>query len=164
LIVKSYSYFLVVSFSSNGVVKISRSQQIPTSLNRESSQSTGVEGTWQIVDYPEHTECVGVQIQIKHQNQNTYHLHSRIVNTLNCTLEYHPTNNQWTSSAVLSTRMSGSPSAMNKENKVSQLISGIQSLDVQGNQQLVIQTNGQQVQLERFAVAAPAAVTQNIFN
>jgi hypothetical protein len=164
LIVKFYFLFLVVSFSSNGEVKISRSQQIPTSLNRESSQSTSVEGTWKIVDYPEYTECVGVQIEIKHQNQNTYRLHSRIVNNLNCTLEYHPANNQWTPSAILSTRMAGSPSAMDKENKVSKLISGIQNLNVQGDQQLIIQTNDQQVQLERFVVPTPAAVTKNIFS
>jgi hypothetical protein len=59
----------------------------------------------------------------------------------------------------------GPPEAMNKESVINKLISDIQRLVVQGEQQLVIQTNnGQQIQLERFAVAAPSPVTQNIFS
>jgi heat shock protein HslJ len=65
----------------------------------------------------------------------------------------------------MSTMMAGPPEQMKKESVVSNLISGIQRLEVQGGQQLIIQTNdGQQVQLERYAVGAPAAITQNIFN
>ncbi len=61
--------------------------------------------------------------------------------------------------------MAGPPEAMNKESVVNKLISNIQHLDVQGEQKLVIQTNnGQQVQLERFAVTPPSPVTQNIFS
>ncbi len=134
-------------------------------MNRGSLPFTGVEGTWKISNYSQHPECVGVKFEIKNQNENTYRLHSRVVNSLNCTLEHHPTNNQWKVSPVMSTRMAGPPEAMNKENVVNQLISGIQYLEVQGQQQLVIQTNnGEQVQLERFVEAAPSPVTQNIFS
>jgi len=80
-------------------------------------------------------------------------------------LEHSPTNNEWKVSPVISTMMAGPPEAMNKEIIVNKLISNIQHLDVQGEQQLVIQTNNdQQVQLERFAVAPPSPVTQNIFS
>jgi len=144
---------------------MSRSQQIPTSLNRESLQFTGVEGTWKITNYSQHPECVGVQFKIEKQNQNTYSLNSRVVNHLNCSLEHNLTNNEWKVSPVISTMMAGPPEAMNKESVVNKLISNIQQLDVQGEQQLVIQTNnGQQVQLERFAVTPPSPVTQNIFS
>jgi heat shock protein HslJ len=65
----------------------------------------------------------------------------------------------------MSTMMAGPPEQMKKESVVSNLISGIQRLEVQGGQQLIIQTNdGQQVQLERYTVEAPEAVTQNIFD
>ncbi len=155
----------MVSFNSNGKIKISRSQQIPTSLNRGSTQFTGIEGTWKITDYSQHPECVGIQFDIKNENENTYRLHSRVVNGLNCSLQYNPTNNQWKASHVISTMMAGPPEMMNKESVINQLISGIQRLDAQGQQQLVIQTNnGQQVQLERYAVPAPSPVTQNIFS
>jgi len=155
-----------VSFDSDGKVKISRSQQIPTSLNRGSSQFNGVEGDWQIVDYPQHPECAGYQFEIKSRDgsQQAYHLHARVVNNLNCSLEYNPSSNVWKPSHVMSTMMAGPPEEMRKESVVSSLISGIQHLDVQGQGQLVIQTNsGEQVRLERFGKAAPAAVTQNIF-
>jgi len=155
----------VVCFNSNGKVKISRSQQIPTSLNRGSAQFTGVEGNWQITDYSQHPECVGVRFEIKAENQNTYRLHSRVVNSLGCSLKHNPTNNQWNVSPVMSTMMMGPPEMMNKESVINKLISGIQHLNVQGDQQLVIETNnGQQVRLERFEVGAPPPVTQNIFH
>lgn len=157
--------FLVVGFNSNGTVKITRSQQAPTSLNRSALQFTGVEGTWKIADYQQHPECVGVQFEFKKQNQNTYGLHTRVVNSLNGTLQHNPSNNEWKASTVMSTRMGGPPEMMAKENVVSRLISGILRLDVQGEQQLIIQTNnGEKVNLERFAVAGPQPVTQNIFS
>ncbi len=165
LIVKFSCYFLVVSFNSNGTVKISRSQQIPSTLNRGSGQFTGIEGHWKIAKNPQNPESVGVEFEIKKQNQNSYRLHSRVVNNLNCTLEYNPSNNQVKVSPIMSTLMAGPPEQMKKENVVNQLISGIQSLEVQGEQNLIVQTNnGQQVQLERFVVAAPSPVTHNIFN
>jgi hypothetical protein len=165
LIVKFYLYFLVVSFNSNGKAKISRSQQIPTSLNRTSLQFTGVEGAWKITNYSQHPECVGVEFEIKKENQNNYRLHTHVVNGLNCTLTYNPSNNHWTPSHVLSTMMMGPPAAMAKENVISTLISGIQRLDAQGDQQLVLQTNnGEQVRLQRFEVPGPQPVTQNIFS
>ena len=87
------------------------------------------------------------------------------MNNLNCTLEHNPSNNQVQVSPIISTMMAGPPEQMQKETAVNQLISGIQSLEVQGEQQLVLQTNnGQQVQLERFVVGAPSPVTQNIFS
>ncbi len=155
-----------MSFDSNGKVKITRSQQIPTSLNCGSSQLYGVEGDWQIVDYPQHPECAGCQFEIKSRDgsQHAYHLHARVVNNLNCSLEYNPSSKVWQPSHVMSTMMAGPPEEMRKESVVSSLISGIKHLEVQGQGQLVIQTNsGEQVRLERFEKAAPAAVTQNIF-
>jgi hypothetical protein len=155
----------VVGFSSNGTVKIARSQQIPTSLNRTALQFTGIEGTWKITDYPQHPECAGVQFELKKQNENIYDLYTHVVNSMNCSLEHNPSNNQWKASGVLSTRMGGPPDLMRKESVVGELISNIQSLDVQGEQELIIQTNnGEQVLLERFTVPGPQPVTQNIFN
>jgi heat shock protein HslJ len=84
---------------------------------------------------------------------------------MNCTLEYNSSNNQVKVSPIMSTLMAGPPEQMKKEHVVSQLISGIQSFEVQDEQNLIVQTNnGQQVQLERFVVAAPSPVTHNIFN
>ncbi len=155
----------MVSFNANGQVKITRSQQIPTSLNRGSTQFTGIEGHWKITNYSQHPDCAGVQFEIKKQTPNTYQLHSHVVNNLSCTLEHNPSNNQWKVSPVMSTRMAGPPEMMNKERSINQLISGIQNFDVQGDQQLIVQTNdGQQVRLERFAVVGPEPVTQNIFS
>ena len=155
---------LVVSFNSNGEAKICRVQEIPISLNRISSQFTGIEGDWNIVNYPQHPECIGCAFHIKNQGQNNYSLHTRVVNSMNCTLKHNPTNNECKASPVMSTMMAGSPDEMRRESLVGSLISDIQSVNVQGQQQLVIQTkNGQQASLERFAVAAPPAVTENIF-
>ncbi|CAF4192219.1 unnamed protein product [Adineta steineri] len=61
--------------------------------------------------------------------------------------------------------MLGSPDEMKREDAVSSLISSIQNLEVQGQEQLIIRTNqGEQIRLERFEKSAPSAVTQNIFN
>lgn len=155
----------MVSFSSNGSARISRSQQVPTSLNRSAAKFAGIEGHWRIANNSKNPETVGVEFEIKKSDQQAYRLHSRVVNNLNCTLEHNPSNNQVKVSPLMSTMMAGPPAQMNKEQAVSQLISGIQSLTGQGEQQLILQTNdGQQVQLERFEAAAPSPVTQNIFN
>ncbi|CAF1440667.1 unnamed protein product [Rotaria sordida] len=155
----------VVSFNSNGKVKISRLQQIPKSLERTSAEFTGVNGHWKIIDYPPHPECIGCKFEIKHENQNTYHLHARVVNSMNCSLQHDSTSNQWKSSPVVSTMMMGPPEDMKKEGLIGNLISDIQRLEVPDQQHLIIRTNnGIQAQLERFTVPAPAAVTQNIFN
>ena len=157
--------FAVISFNSNGTARISRSQQIPTSLNRGAAHFSGIEGHWRIANNAQHPETVGVEFEVKQAGQQSYRLHSRVVNNLNCTLEYNPSNNQVKVSPLMSTMMAGPPAQMNKERAVSQLISGIQSLTSQGEQELILRTNdGQQVQLERFEVAAPSPVTQNVFN
>jgi hypothetical protein len=159
--------FLVVSFNSNGKVTISRSQQVPSSLNRAGLQFSGVEGGWKITDYPQHPECVGCEFEIKRQdnNENAYRLHTRVINNLNTSLEYNPSTKQWKSSHGASTLMAGPPELMQKETVVNSLISGIQKLEVQGDQQLLLKTNnGEQVRLERFTKGAPSPVTQNIFN
>jgi hypothetical protein len=94
-----------------------------------------------------------------------YHLHTHVVNHLNCNLERNSTTKEWKPSHVMSTMMAGSPEEMNKESVISTLISGIKRLDVQGQQQLTIQTNGgEQIRLDRFSKPAPLAVTQNIFS
>ncbi|UJR20432.1 hypothetical protein I4U23_023563 [Adineta vaga] len=157
----------IVSFSSNGKVKISRSQNIPSGLNRTAPQYNGVEGDWKIVDFPQHSECIGCQLEIQRQDgsQHMYHLYARVVNNLSCRLEFTSSLNEWKPSHVMSTMMAGPPEEMEKETVVSGLISNIQRLNVQGQGQLIIQTkNGEQVRLERFTKAGPSAVTQNIFN
>ncbi|CAF5131485.1 unnamed protein product, partial [Rotaria sp. Silwood1] len=42
-----------------------------------SSQVTNVVGTWKIVDYSQHPECFGCQIEIKHdkEDENMYRIH-----------------------------------------------------------------------------------------
>ena len=158
-------FFLVVSFNANGKVKISRSQQIPTVFNRGSGQFTDIEGHWKITKNSQNPESAGVEFEIKKQSPNTYRLHSRVVNNMSCTLEHNPANNQVKVSPVMSTLMAGPPEQMKKEDVVNKFLSGIQSLEVQGGQNLILQTNnGQQVQLERFEAAAPSPVTTNIFN
>ena len=161
------SLSLVVSFNRNGKVKISRSKQIPSSLDRTPLQFTGVEGNWKIVDYPQHPECVGCQFKIKRkdQGQHGYDLYTSVVNSLNCSLEYNPITNEWKTTGYISTLMSGSPEEMEKESVLNNLISDIQNLKVQGEHHLIIETDGgEQVQLERYTVRAPSPVTKNIFS
>ncbi|CAF2522283.1 unnamed protein product [Rotaria sp. Silwood2] len=155
----------VISFNTNGKVKINRSQQIPKLLERASPEFAGVDGNWKIIDYSPHPECVGCKFEIKSENPNMYRLHAHVVNSMNCCLEYNPENNQWKSSPLMATMMMGPPEAMKKENLVGNLISNIQHLEIQGQQHLVIKTNnGEQARLERYTVSAPSPVTQNIFN
>jgi hypothetical protein len=91
--------FLVVSFNSNVEVTISRSQQIPTTLNHTPLQLTWVEGNWKIVDYPEHSEWVSCELAIKRkeQGQHMYDLYTSVVNSLSCSLKYNPTTHEWKS-------------------------------------------------------------------
>jgi len=80
-------------------------------------------------------------------------------------LEYDPSNDQWKVSHKISTLMGGSTEEMKKEYIVSELMSNIQYLNVQNEQELIIQTNiGEYVRLERFEVSAPEPVTRNIFS
>jgi hypothetical protein len=157
---------LVISFDANGKVTISRIQQKPPSLNRTLSQFVGAEGDWKIVDYPQHPECIDCQFEINRQDHagNLYHLRARVVNILNCNLEHIPKTNHWKPSHIMSTMMAGPLEEMNKERVVTTLISGIQSLEVQDDQQLIVKTNcGEQIRLERFSKADPPAVTKNVF-
>lgn len=157
--------FQVISFNSNGKVKIHRSQEIPKSLERATSQFTGINGNWKLIDYPKHPECIGYQFSIEGVDQNTYNLHAHVINSLNCHLEYNPVSNQWKTSGIMTTLMAGPPEEMQKESLISDLISGIQRVDTSGPQNLLIQTNnGEQARLERFTVPPPTPVTQNIFN
>lgn len=160
------SLFSVVSFDANGKVKITRSQQIPTTLDRGSVQYHGVEGHWKIVEYPQHRQCVGCQFEIQRsdEGQNHYRVHAHVVNNMSCQLEHNSTTNTWRASPVMSTMMMGPPDQMEKEQAINNLMSGIQALNVDSNQNLVIRTNaGEQVRLQRFTTPAPPAVTQNIF-
>jgi hypothetical protein len=148
-------------------VKLSRSQQIPTALNRGAPQHHGVEGDWKIVNYPQHPECTGCQLEIKQEegSQNAYNLHAHVVNNVSCRVEHNSSSNEWKPSHVMSTMMLGPPEEMKKEAVVSTLISSIQRLEAQGQNQLLIRTNnGEEVRLERFNREAPSAVTTNIFN
>ncbi|CAF1405607.1 unnamed protein product [Rotaria sordida] len=117
------------------------------------SQGTHVVGHWKIVDYPQHPECIGCQFSISHdyEKPNSYRLNAHIVNNLFCPLEYNPTSNEWTlAGGVGTTLMLGPLEEMKKENVISDLISCIQNLKVEGGQHLVIKTdNGEQIRLER---------------
>lgn len=156
---------LVVCFDSNGKANIRRLQETPKELARAPLQFSGIEGHWKIVDYTKHPECIGCEFEISSQNTNQYHLHTRVINSLNSTLEHNPTNNTCTASPIMSTMMAGPPEEMHKEHLISNFISKIQSLELQGQQHLVIQTtDGQQTRLERFAPPSPSPVTENIFN
>jgi len=160
-----FFFFLVVSFSGNGQVNITRSQQIPTALTRNAAQFTGIEGNWKITNNSANPETVGVQLEIKQREPNTYGLHAKVLNNLNGAIQYDPSTQQYRSTAMMTTLMGGPPEVMQKERVVSQLLSGLTDLKTQGDQQLILQTsNGQQVQLERYVVPAPSPVTKNIFN
>ncbi len=157
--------FLVVSFSANGKVRIFRSERMPSSLSRTPLEFAGLEGTWKIVDCSAHPECIGCEMEIYRQDPTTYSLHAHVVNVLNCTLKRNPATNEWKSSSFISTLMAGPPEQMNKEHLVCELISSIQSLEIQNDEQLLIETNdGGKVHLARFIKAAPSSVTNNIFN
>ncbi|CAF4068605.1 unnamed protein product [Rotaria sordida] len=118
-----------------------------------SSQVTNVVGTWKIVDYSQHPECFGCQIEIKHEkeDENMYRLRACVINDLNCTLQHNSTTNQWQMCSFRTTEMGGSPEDMKKEDVISNLMRDIQKMEVQGEQQLIIQTNnGEQARLDRL--------------
>jgi hypothetical protein len=74
-----------------------------------------------------------------------------VVNHLKCTLQHNSTTNQWEISDFSSTEMSASPGEMDKEHQCRKLISGLQKLEVQDEQQLFIKMNDdEQVRLERL--------------
>lgn len=156
---------LVIGFSCNGTAKISRSKQIPTSLNRTAAQFKGIEGHWKIIKNDQHPETVGGEFEITKENENTHGLQTRVCNRLFCTFEHDPSNNEVKMFPVMSTMMGGPPEEMKKERTVNELISAIQNLTTQGEQQLLVQTNDdQQIQFERFQPPPPSPVTENIFN
>jgi hypothetical protein len=141
-------------------------QQIPSSVDRKPLYFNGFVSHWEIIDYPQYPDCIGCQVEITQndQDKNMYGLHSRVVNSLNCTLQHDPTTNQWKASSVMSTLTAGPPEQMKIEQILTNLISKIQNLKVQDDSQLVIETNdGEQVRLESFTKAAPSPVTKNIF-
>lgn len=157
----------MVSFDCNARVKISRSQRLPSVLDRSSTQFHGIEGHWKINDYSSHPQCVGVQLEIKRANQDghSYSLHTRVVNQMNCGLEQNSSTQQWKTTPLASTKMAGPPAEMQKEQLVGNFISAINQIDLDGQQNLIVRTtNGEQVRLQRFAPAGPAAVTNNIFS
>ena len=87
------------------------------------------------------------------------------MNNMNCGLEQNPSSKQWKTTPVASTMMGGPPAEMQKEQLVGNFISAIQNLDLDGPQNLRVRTsNGEQVRLQRFTPAGPAAVTNNIFD
>jgi hypothetical protein len=116
------------------------------------SQVTNVQGHWTIVDYPQHPECIDVHFEITRdgQNQNIYHLHAQVVNSINSDLEYNPVTNEWKAGPVASTKMLGSPKEMKKEHIVISLISNIRKMKVRDGKLLIIKTNGgERIQLAR---------------
>ncbi|CAF2482978.1 unnamed protein product [Rotaria sp. Silwood2] len=117
-----------------------------------SSHVTDVEGDWKIVDYPQHSECLNRKIEIKGcgLDPNVFKLDVQLVNHLSCILKHNSTNNQWKISGFSSTEISGSPKEREKEEVFRKLISHLQKLEVQHEEQLIIKTNdGEQVRLQR---------------
>ncbi|CAF1258299.1 unnamed protein product [Rotaria sp. Silwood1] len=120
-----------------------------------SSKVTGIDGNWKIINYPPHPECVGCVFKITSENPNIYRLHASVINSINCSLEYNSENNEWKRACIGSTLMVGAPEETKKEEFIHDLIANFQSLHVEGEQHLIIQTNsGEQARLERFAVPA----------
>lgn len=61
--------------------------------------------------------------------------------------------------------MLGPPEEMQKEMAITGMIGGIQRLETQGQDQLLVRTsNGEQVLLQRYAKEPPSSVTDNFFN
>lgn len=114
---------------------------------------TDVEGDWKIVDYPQHPECIGSQIEIKGHglDPNVFQLHMHIVNYLTCILEHHSVDDQWNSSDFFSTAMTGSQDAMDKEHIFRKLVTNLKKIEVHDEHQLTMTTrDGERVRLERL--------------
>lgn len=118
-----------------------------------SSHVTDVEGDWKIIDYPQHPECVGSQIEIRGHglDPNRFQLHVHVVNYLTCVLEHHSTDDQWNISDFFSTAMAGSHEMMDKEHSFRTLVTTLKKLQVQDEYKLTMTTrDGQHVRLERL--------------
>ncbi|CAF1140955.1 unnamed protein product [Rotaria sp. Silwood1] len=118
-----------------------------------SSHITDIEGDWNIVDYPEHPGYVNCKIEIKGHglDPNVFKLNMHAVNDLSCILKHNSTTNQWEISDFFSREMNGSPEEMDKEDVFRKLITSLQKLEVQDEQQLIITTNdNEQIRLERL--------------
>lgn len=161
-----YCFILVVSFSCNSKVTITHSEKTPVSLERSTSECCSVEGKWKVIACPRHSECLNCMFKIQRQEhgKNMYALFTNVVNMLHCSLEYNPTNDAWKSTGVMSTLMAGPPELMEKENVVSTLLSGINSIQLEGPEDLLIRsTDGIEIKLKRCTQTIPSAVTDNIF-
>ncbi|CAF3655562.1 unnamed protein product [Rotaria sp. Silwood1] len=157
--------FPVVSFSTNGEATIVHSKQVPTSLDRQEEQFDGIEGHWKLVDYPQHSDCTGYNFHLFKQDgtdNNSYHLSTSVINSMNTTLYYDPSTNKWQSHRGMQTLMGGDHESMRKEDVISKLINGITGIELQG-QQLVITSNENQVKLERYTPKPPKTYTKNVF-
>ncbi|CAF3691605.1 unnamed protein product [Rotaria sp. Silwood1] len=156
----------VVSFSGNGKVTITRSDQKHGSLERASSQYNSVEGKWKVLDFPQHPECIGCEFKVqRHEHiENMYVLFANVVNMLHCNLEHNPTTNEWKSADVMSTLMAGPSELMKEEQVISNFLSEIQNVHVEDQQILIMRSkNGVEIKLERCTEWAPSPVTENIF-
>ncbi|CAF1623960.1 unnamed protein product, partial [Didymodactylos carnosus] len=156
--------FPIVGFTYSGKATITRSQQIPTSLDRQAAQFTDIEGHWKLVDYPQHSDCTGFKFHLFKQEANTFSLSTSVINHLSCKLQYDPSTNKWHHQDAISTMMGGDSESMRKEGIINHLIAHIQTIEPQGQKLVITSTDGDKVVLERYTPDAPQAHTKNVFS
>lgn len=156
----------VVSFNSNGQIRINRSSSIPSSIERLSKSYNGIQGHWNIVQSNSNNDLIGIEFEIhpNDQTENNYRVHTRVVNGMNFTIDYNRSTGQCQTSAVMSTMMMGPDDLMRKESSLNQFISQLAKLNLEGNYLVATTQNGQLVRFQRFQPAPPETVTNNIFS
>lgn len=117
------------------------------------SNVTDIEGNWKIIDYPEHSGCIGCKIKIKGRgfDPDVFTVNINIVNRINYILHYHSGTDQWEILFDSSSDMNGSPEELYQEYILRRLISNIERLEVKHEDQLFIElSNGEQILFERL--------------
>ncbi|UJR08905.1 hypothetical protein I4U23_013159 [Adineta vaga] len=107
------------------------------------SQVNNIEGEWNIIDYPQHPECFGCQFKITRDDKNAdvFHFEVHIINTIKCTFRYIAESDQWEHTAVEATKMAGPLEKLNTERNICGFIDSIETLEVQGGEQLIVRTD-----------------------
>ncbi|CAF0772220.1 unnamed protein product [Adineta ricciae] len=106
------------------------------------SEVNNIEGDWNIIDYSQHPECIGCQLEITRDeiNPDIFHVQVRIINTIKCDFRYIADIDLWEHSTVVSTKMAGPLEKLNQERVISSFIDSIENLEVQGGVQLIART------------------------
>ncbi|CAF3852067.1 unnamed protein product [Rotaria sp. Silwood1] len=109
-----------------------------------------INGSWKMIDYPPHPECVGCIFEISHESPNKYHFSTRVINGIGCILEYDPENNECKTCSIRSTEMGGPPEKMKKESFIMDFLSHINFVVAEDEQHLTVKTtNGDAAHFER---------------